>query len=84
MKKFIGDFEDWQEVHYEVVSHLVINEDLYLDKIDNSERQDKGTGGMWVLAKDITNDFQKEYLNEEWIELDYYETLWDFINNYKI
>jgi hypothetical protein len=81
---FIGDFEDWHETHYEVVKHLVLNEDLFLDKIEDSERQDKGTGGIWVLAKDITNAFQEQYQDELWEEGDYYETLWDFIDEFKI
>lgn len=84
MKKYTGDFEDWHETHYEVVKHFVLNEDIFLDKIDDSERQDKGTGGMWVLAKDITEAFQKEYENEIWNELDYYETLWNFINKFEV
>lgn len=84
MKNYTGDFEDWHETHYEVTKHIVLNEDMFLDDIEDSKRQDKGTGGMWSLAKDITNDFQKKYLDEEWIDLDYYDTLWDFIDNYKI
>lgn len=84
MKKYIGDFEDWHETHYEVVKHLVTNEDLFLDKIEESSRLDKGTGGMWVLAKDITNAFQERYEDGLWEEGDYYETLWLFIDEFKI
>ena len=84
MSKFIGDFEEWQETHFEVVRELLNNEDLFLDKIENSERQDKGTGGMWTLAKDIANAFQKEYKDENWEDKEWYNTLWDFINSYKI
>ena len=81
----IGEsFEDWHETHYEVVKHIVLNEDLFLYKIEQSNREDKGIGGMWVLAKDITNDFQKKFKYEEWIDLDHYETLWSFIDNYKV
>lgn len=81
---FIGDFEDWHENHYEVVRILLNNEDYFLDKIEESERKDKGMGGMWILAKDITNSFQESYLTESWTDLDWYDTLEGFVNNFEI
>jgi hypothetical protein len=84
MKTYIGDFEDWHETHYEVAKHLILNEDLFLERLEESSRKDKGTGGMWVLAKDITNSFQKLHKDGLWEEGDYYETLWSFIDEFKI
>lgn len=82
---FIGNFEDWQETHFEVVRILLSNEDCFLDKIEESDRKDKGTGGLWVLAKDITNSFQKFYLTESCrTDLNWYDELEKFINNFKI
>jgi len=78
------DKTDYLETHYEVVKHLVLNEDLYVDKLDRSAQKSKGMGGMWVLAERITDQFQKEYKDETWEEKDWFETLWKFINDFQI
>jgi hypothetical protein len=67
MKYFPNGFTSWQETHFEVVSEITKN--LRVDKPTGlvfKTMMEKGTGGLYELAEELTDEF--ELLNEgrEW------------------
>ena len=81
---FPNGFQSWQETHYEVVSNIT----LWLEKADPQAPVQKyynsvGIGGMYELVENITNSFEDTYKGDEWMELDFFETVekftWNFI-----
>lgn len=76
--------EDYLEVYFEVTRILISNIDWYLDKIDDSTQPEKGTGGLWVLAKRITDQAIKEFDEGVMIWDDFFLELDNFVENFKI
>ena len=68
---------DYLETFYEVVAHFYSDqENEFLLNIEN----EKGRGGMWELAEDLTNEFQSRYDGTNWgEELDWHDTLEKFL-----
>ena len=61
-----------------------MNTDFYLDKIDKSTQPEKGTGGLWTLAKRITDQAIKEFDEGVMIWDDFFQELDNFVENFKI
>lgn len=80
--KFKFALSDFCETHYEVVKQLEYlkekGEQSKPAKIIDIE-ENKGMGGFWELALEISKKFTLKYSNEEWEESDWFTTLWDFI-----
>lgn len=65
------ELEDYLETHYQVVSEI---EYIALGNYPSSEKLQEyrsengmgGMGGMWMLAKAITDDFQTLHRGREW------------------
>jgi hypothetical protein len=57
--KFPNGFECWHETHYQMVTTINANEDVCTDP-------NTGTGGLWMLARDWTNEFEKLFKGVEW------------------
>lgn len=75
---FPKDFVSWYETFYEMVAGFYSNPDNeFLNKIEN----DQGRGGMWELAKDLTDKFEKKYQDTPWGDegFDYYESIDKFL-----
>lgn len=76
---FTNSFESWHETHYEIVQHLT-------QTLDNDEsmaykRQEiQGHGGLYELAQELTDEFEKLYAFEEWVEKGYWETIEQFLD----
>ena len=72
---------DWIETYFEVVTW--INEQLeHEDSLPYLHEHHKGRGGLYELAEDLTDEFQKEYEDVAWgEELEYYDVLEMFLNN---
>lgn len=73
--------ESWLLVFFEVSSFigLIHNNGNGDDNIIN--KQD-GAEGRFILAKKWTNEFEEKYKNEDWgIDIDYYDTLDEFLEN---
>jgi hypothetical protein len=71
---------DYLETFYEIVAFFYSNqENEFLLNIENTQ----GRGGMWELANTLTDEFQKLHENTPWGEasdLDFYDTLYEFLN----
>lgn len=74
---------DWAETHHAIVEEITIiqnSEDRESDAISNA-RDSNGTGGVWELGINLTNEFQKIHKDTKWGDLvDYYDTLEEFLN----
>lgn len=70
------DFDSWQETHFEVVKNITQNSlNLTIEKV----MSEKGTGGLYELAKDLTNEFEELYKNKNW-DGEFFDTLELFLN----
>lgn len=77
----------WKETFYEVtlVVHCSILEnphveELYPELIDAVKR----LGSSWLSQEcmTITDNFEEQYKDEDWIDLDWYDTVYEFTTNY--
>ncbi len=72
MKEFPNGFASWQETHYEVVA--AITTELMADYEYNEFHDDliritlreKGHGGLYELANDLTDEFELLNKDREW------------------
>jgi hypothetical protein len=81
-KHFPNGFTSWQETHYEIVSMI-----SFQTRLPDSQQSElirdtyaaKGTGGMYELAEELTDEF--ETLNEGRIwDGEYFDEIEEFIN----
>lgn len=67
MKTFPNGFTSWQETHFEVVSQI-----SYISILDNpygvvaQRLEESGTGGLYELAEELTDKFEKENEGRCW------------------
>ena len=72
MKTFPNGFESWQETHYEVVAAItteLISYDEYSNfnhQLIGTTLQEKGHGGLYELANDLTDEFELKNQDREW------------------
>lgn len=67
-KEFPNGFTSWMETHHEVVSAIAIelNKDETTSQIISEWKEAQGTGGMYELAKELTDKFEKANKGREW------------------
>ena len=80
-KYFVNGFENWHETHFEIVSAIALSLDKDLFKSEISKiYEDQGRGGMYELARDLTNKFEEEFKGVLWgEELEYFTEIEKFI-----
>lgn len=83
-QNFPNGFDDWQETHFVIVEAIVL-------KSQNEESQPKliadtlyefGTGGLWVLAKNLSDEFEMIHKGKLWgqdDEADYHDAIDKFL-----
>jgi hypothetical protein len=81
MKKFPNGFETWMETFYEVTCYLH-DTVSYSGTMANKTNESKGTGGLYELAEDLTDEFEKLYKDKEW-NGEFLDTLNDFLRTHK-
>jgi hypothetical protein len=75
-KNFPNGFSSWQETHYEVVQAITLiwtQDEPYGIVAEWHEAQ--GHGGLYELAKKLTDEFEQEYKDYDWGNIGYFETL---------
>jgi hypothetical protein len=79
-KLFPNGFDNWQETHYEIVSEISfrVHGSMINNKLD-AILETQGRVGLYDLAKELTNKFENLYKGEDWIELDYFEAIDEFL-----
>jgi hypothetical protein len=71
--------ENWHETHYEMVQAIIENSDSVIVKTTEEE---SGIGGLYELAKELTDEFEELHKDKVWGENDnsFFEELEIFIN----
>lgn len=74
------EFESWHETHFEIVAEITkwdndINPPNSIKKVQDEQ----GIGGLYELAKELTNEFETLYKDREW-DGDFFDTIESFIN----
>ncbi len=85
MEKFVNGFESWTETYFLIVEFIVLERNKIIntnkEKIDVSTNEiaqtleSQGTTGLWQLAVNWANEFEKSHENEDWEDRDFYETI---------
>lgn len=67
-KRFPNGFASWQETHYEVVSFMALElqRDFVRLKVLLKRHEAQGTGGMYELAEELTDKFEKMNKDRFW------------------
>lgn len=77
------ELTEYLETHFEVVARIsyIIDEDFKPSKKVARIYAEFGHGGMYELAKDLTDKFHSKYKDTVWgEELDWIDTMWDFLH----
>lgn len=65
-KEFTNGFRSWAETHFEIVSMITLD----LERGGNNKvmelNETQGTGGLYSLAKQLTDKFEKLHEGREW------------------
>lgn len=81
-KKFPDGFDNWYETHHEVVTYISLvlqsrtGEDCEIMKVEYTQ----GTGGIYELAKEWTDEFEKLNKGREW-DGEFFDEIEKFCNN---
>ena len=76
---FPNGFDSWVETHHEIVAAITQQTDIE-KSITVLIAETKGTGGLYELAKDLTDQFEKAYQNTIW-DGNYFDALENFLLN---
>lgn len=85
-KEFPNGFTNWIETHHDVVAEIsgrlwANNFDQDEDTILGERFREQGSGGMYELAEELTDEFEEAYKGFVWgEEIAYYETLENFLD----
>ncbi len=63
--KFPNGFDNWHETHYFICVHVDQTEELE-GTIAYRRREQHGTGGLWELAEELTDEFEKLHEGRAW------------------
>lgn len=76
------ELESWAETHHEIVVAIhESNNSETPSKLVEARQESQGTGGLYMLAIELTNSFESKYKDVSWgDELDWHDTLEEFIN----
>lgn len=80
-KNFPNGFTSWAETHYEIVQAITLiwtQDEPYGIVAERHEAQ--GLGGLYELAKELTDEFEQEHKDTDWNYLGYFETLESWLN----
>jgi len=78
-KQFPNGFLSWAETHHEIVSIVTLAmEDsktmpIYLEEI----QMQQGTGGIWELCVDLTDQFEELNRDREW-DGEFFDEVYEF------
>lgn len=73
-------FESWHETHFEVVSAIILDaEREEASPLITSVMEEYGTGGLYELAKSLTDEFEKLNASREW-DGEWLDELEEFLN----
>lgn len=71
-KDFPNGFTSWIETYFEFVNLINLNSE---SKFVNSRRQTQGIGGIYELAEELTDEYEKFFEDEDYAEIDFFDTI---------
>lgn len=77
-KEFVNGFTNWVETHHEIVDYLTRTVETP-GSMSHDAREAQGTGGLWELGEDLTNEFETKYADRDW-DGEFYDTIEEFLN----
>jgi len=79
-KKFPNGFSSWQETHYEVVQ-VITREHIKNNPqgIVKERHEAQGHGGLYELAEELTDEFEKLNKGRKW-DGEFFEEVDEFLN----
>jgi len=83
-EQFPNGFDDWHETHFEMVKAIVEYLDKSTEGVIHKVAEEEGTGGLYGLAKEWTNEFETVYVGKEWgvdDDTQYTDAIDEFISN---
>lgn len=81
--QFPNGFESWHETHFEVVQRITFMEDNPEANVVSEIEYTGGTGALYELAKDLTDEFEKIHEGKEWgidDDTQYFDAIEEFLN----
>ena len=75
----INGKESWHETHYEIVAVIIFHIDIE-GTVPNTVQKEQGTGGLYELANDLTDEFELKHAGRQW-DGDFFDKLEEFIHN---
>lgn len=79
-KKFVNGKTSYLETHCLICMEIALQKDNELS-IAGEIYDLEGTGGIFELAEELTDEFEKLHLNEEWVEKDYFDEIDSFLKS---
>lgn len=81
-KNFINGFSSWMETHNEVCRFIGYKEKecelLYIDNVINETLSTQGTGGIYELSEQWTDEFEKQNEGRVW-DGDFFDEIHKFL-----
>lgn len=79
--KFPNGLSSYLETYYEIVTAITESINMGdLSPIVTNIQVTRGRGGLYELAEDLTDAFERLHYGETWEELDFFDTIDEFIN----
>ena len=75
--KFPNGLTSWIETHHEVVNAIAIQQQLEIG-LSYQVACQRGTGGLYELAEELTDKFETMHKDTEW-DGEFYETIEEFL-----
>lgn len=72
-KKFPNGFTSWFETSIEIAEHLI-------NAMSSDSITFEGRGDYWETIENYSNEFEKLYKGEEWIDKEWFDTLDKFMD----
>lgn len=83
--KFPNGFSSWHETHFEISEAIgkalndMYSPDELQSKVVCDRVEEQGTGGIYDLAEDLTDEFELKFKGKEW-DGEYFDEIEKFIN----
>ena len=75
--------EDYLETHYQMVEAITLKMEEKNPHPENfivKRSEEQGMGGLWMLAKELTDEFQEKHEGRLWEDGDYFDEIESFLN----
>ena len=75
--KAVNGTESWSETHYEIVAGIIFHIDIE-GTVPNTIQKEQGTGGLYELASDLTDEFELKHKGRQW-DGEFFDELDEFL-----